>query len=258
MAKASVCVLIATVLSATGRDLPNLALNKPTEQSSVYKTWTSDLAVDGQNGTHSEARQCAHVAEAKGVVEWWQVDLQQTFSVLTVSITNRGDRHYVRLTNFTVEVHTSDPMTSNNTGLQVCYLHEGTVGRGLTVDLTCAVNTIGRYVRIVKYNSGLQPLTLCEVAVRGAPVRNTGGVSSAVFSRHSTGARESHNIINIIASHENIRKLDCAKMCLRKATCNAFNTRSPSMGVVSCELLAVALDPVTNPPWDVYEIIMKK
>ncbi|XP_046368007.2 uncharacterized protein LOC124143164 [Haliotis rufescens] len=160
-----------------------------------------------------------------------------------------------RLTNFTVEVHASDPMTSNNTGLQVCYLHEGTVGSGLTVDLTCAVNTIGRYVRIVKYNSGDAPLTLCEVAVRGAPVRNTGGVSYAVFSRHSTGARESHNII---ASHENIRNLDCAKMCLRKATCNAFNTRSPSMGVVSCELLAVALDPVANPSWDVYEIIMKK
>ncbi|XP_071090064.1 fucolectin-3-like [Haliotis cracherodii] len=254
MAKASVCVLIATVLRTTGLDLPNLALNKPTEQSSLHETWTSDLAVDGQNGTNNDARQCAHVAEAKGVVEWWQVDLQQTFSVLTVSITNRNQVHE-RLTNFTVEVHTSDPMTSNNTGLQVCYLHEGTVGKGLTVDLTCAVNTIGRYVRIVKYNSGDAPLTLCEVEVRGAPVRNTGGVSYAVFGRHSTGARESHNII---ASHENIGKLDCAKMCLRKATCNAFNTRSPSMGVVSCELLAVALDPVTNPPWDVYEIIMKK
>ncbi|XP_071090052.1 fucolectin-3-like [Haliotis cracherodii] len=251
MAKASVCVLIATVLGASGRDLPNLALNKPTEQSSLYKTWTSDLAVDGQNGTNSEARQCAHVAEAKGVVEWWQVDLQQTFSVLTVSITNRGDCCHERLTNFTVEVHTSDPMTSNNTGLQVCYLHEGTFGSGLTVDLTCAVNTIGRYVRIVKYNSGDDPLTLCEVAVKGAPVRNTGGVSYAGFSRHSTGARESHNIIT---SHENIRKLDCAKMCLRKATCNAFNTRSPSMGVVSCELLAVALDPVANAAWNVYKI----
>ncbi|XP_046337212.1 fucolectin-5-like [Haliotis rufescens] len=91
MAKASVCVLIATVLSATGLDLPNLALNKPTEQSSVYQGMTSDLAVEGQNGTDSIAGQCAHVAEAKGVVEWWQVDLQQIFSVLTVSVTNRGN-----------------------------------------------------------------------------------------------------------------------------------------------------------------------
>ncbi|XP_048253275.1 fucolectin-6-like [Haliotis rufescens] len=246
MAKASVCVLIATVLSATGLDLPNLAQNKPTERSSVYKAWTSDLAADGQNGTDSEARQCAHVAEAKGVVEWWQVDLQQTFSVLTVSVTNRGDCCHERLTNFTVEVHTFDPMTSSNTGLQVCYLHEGTVGSGLTVDLTCAVNTIGRYVRIVKYNSGWKPLTLCEVAVRGAPMHNTCGVSPVVFTNLSTGAREPDNII---ASHENIGKLDCANMCLRKASCNAFNSRSPSMGVVSCELLAVTLDPVTNPPW---------
>ncbi|XP_048253277.1 fucolectin-like [Haliotis rufescens] len=247
MANALVFVLVATLLRATGLDLPNLALNKPTEQSSEESSFTSDLAVDGNYNTDIHALSCAHVASDPGAsLDWWQVDLQKIFTVLTVSVTNRGDCCHERLTNFTVEVHTSEPMTSSNTGIQVCYLHEGTVGSGLTVDLTCAVNTIGRYVRIVKYNSGNEPLAFCEVVVRGAPLHNTCGESSVLFN---TGAREPDYII---ASHENIGKLDCANMCFRKASCNAFNSRSPSIGVVSCELLAVALDPVNDEAWDVY------
>ncbi|XP_071089964.1 fucolectin-like [Haliotis cracherodii] len=254
MANALVCILVSTLFSATGLDLPNLALSKPTKQSSVNEGRTSDRAVDGNNNSGKTAESCAHGENAaEPSLEWWQVDLQKIFVVLTVSVTNRGDSHYERLTNFTVEVHTSDPMTSNNTGLQVCYLHEGTVGSGLTVDLTCAVNTIGRYVRIVKYNSGDAPLTLCEVVVKGAQVHNTCGVSPVVFTHHSTGARVPENIIT---SHENIGKLDCAIMCFRKASCNAFNSRSPAMGVVSCELLLdVTPDPVVNASWDVFKII---
>ncbi|XP_048253415.1 fucolectin-like [Haliotis rufescens] len=254
MANVLECFLAASLLSATGLELPNLALNRPTAQSSVQYGRPSDLAVDGNKNTNDNAGSCAHVAAVpEPSIDWWQVDLQKIFTVLTVSITNRGDCCHERLTNFTVEVHTSDPMTSSNSGLQVCYLHEGTVGSGLTVDLTCAVNTMGRYVRIVKYNSGDIPLTLCEVVVKGAQVHNTCGVSPVVFTHHSTGAREPDYIV---ASHENIGKLDCAIMCLRKAFCNAFNSRSPSMGVVSCELLLdVAPDPVVNASWDVFKII---
>ncbi|XP_048253278.1 zinc finger homeobox protein 4-like [Haliotis rufescens] len=254
MANVLACFLAASLLSATGLELSNLALNRPTEQSSVESESTSDLAVDGNKNTDHSAGSCAHtVNEPEPSLDWWQVDLQKIFTVLTVSVTNRGDCCHERLTNFTVEVHTSDPMTSSITGLQVCYLHEGTVGSGLTVDLTCAVNTIGRYVRIVKYNSGYKSLTLCEVVVKGAPVHNTCGVSPVVFTHHSTGAREPDYIV---ASHENIGKLDCAIMCLRKAFCNAFNAMSPFLGVVSCELLAVALDPVVNASWDVYKIFV--
>ncbi|XP_067650981.1 uncharacterized protein [Haliotis asinina] len=161
-------------LGLPGVDLPNIALNKPTKQSSDYRpSMTSDRAVDGNHNTNI-VRDCAHVAVYnEPSLDWWQVDLRQTFLVQTVSITNRGDACNDRLTNFTVEVHTSDPTISNNSGLQLCYWHEDTVGKGLTVDLTCAVNTIGRYVRIVKYSSGHRPLTLCEVEVRGTPLHRT-------------------------------------------------------------------------------------
>ncbi|XP_067652419.1 fucolectin-like [Haliotis asinina] len=233
-----------------GLTLPNLALNKPTHQSSTVYGGTSDRAVDGNNNPDFFSGSCTHAHDFQSF-NWWQVDLLSTFHVISVSISNRDGDYYDRLTNFTVEVHAFDPMTSNNSGLQLCYWHEGAVGRGLTVDVTCAVNTIGRYVRIVKYNSGDKPLTLCEVEVRGILLRNTCGESPVVFSRLRTGVREPHYII---AWHENIGKLDCANLCLRMPSCNAFNTRSPYIGVVSCELLAVNLNPVNNASWGIYEI----
>ncbi|XP_067651844.1 uncharacterized protein [Haliotis asinina] len=231
-------------------DLPNLALNKPTKQNS-NDDWSksSDRAVDGSHSTNAEVRNVE--LNNKPWLDWWQVDLRQIFLVLNVSITSRWDCCPDRLTNFTVEVHTFDPTTSNNSGPQLCYRHKDTVGSGLTVDLPCAVNTIGRYVRIVKYSSGDKPLMLCEVEVRGTSLRNTFGDASVMFSRQSTRAREPDYII---ASHENIGKLDCANMCLREASCNGFNFRSPSLSVVSCELLVGALDPIKNVSWDVYTI----
>ncbi|XP_046545831.1 uncharacterized protein LOC124255929 [Haliotis rubra] len=117
--------------------------------------------------------------------------------------------------------------------------------------MDCAVNTIGRYVRIVQYCFGDNPLTLCEVEVRGAPLHNTCGDSSVVFSRHTAMARQPHYII---ASYENIGKFECASRCLRKASCNALNFGLPSMGVVRCEMLAVAHDPVSDASWNVYTI----
>ncbi|XP_067650984.1 uncharacterized protein [Haliotis asinina] len=162
-------------LGLPGVDLPNIALNKPTKQSSDYgPSMTSDRAVDGNHNPYTTVKGCAHVAVYnKPSLDWWQVDLQQTFLILTVSITNRGCND--RLTNFSVEVHTSDQTISNNSGLQLCYWHKDTVGKGLTVDLPCAVNTTGRYVRIVKYSPGNRPLALCEVEVRGTLLHKTCG-----------------------------------------------------------------------------------
>ncbi|XP_067652417.1 uncharacterized protein [Haliotis asinina] len=230
--------------------LPNLALNKPTHQSATVYGATSDRAVDGNNNPDFISGSCTHTQNFQSI-NWWQVDLLSTCHVGSVSITNRDGDYYDRLTNFTVEVHASDPMNNTKSSLQLCFWHKGTVGRGLTADLTCAVNTIGRYVRIVKYNSGDKPLTLCEVEVRGTLLHKTCGESPVVFSRLRTGVREPDYII---ARHENIGKLDCANLCLRMPSCNAFNTRSPYIGVVSCELLAVNLNPVNNASWGIYEI----
>ncbi|XP_067653393.1 fucolectin-1-like [Haliotis asinina] len=253
MAKAVVCVLAAALFSVTGVDLPNLALNKPTAQISTLAPHTSGLAVDGNKASDMKNGSCTFTAGSYlPSKQWWQVDLQQIFSVLTVSLTNRGDCCHTRLTNFNVEVHITDPRNGNDTGLQLCYRHEDTVAKGQTVDLTCAVNTIGRYVRIIRqivFEDNR--LTLCEVEVMGAPLRSICGDVSVVFSRHVTGAGKRHNII---AMYENIRKLKCAITCLRTASCKAFHYGSPGMGVVTCEMLAESRDPIGDAFGNVYTI----
>ncbi len=80
------------------------------------------------------------------------------------------------LTYFAVEIHVTDPRIDDDSEskYQLCYWHEGTVGKGLTVDLTCAVNNTGRYVRIIRQTLfGDNHLTLCEVEVRGVPLQST-------------------------------------------------------------------------------------
>ncbi|XP_046554054.1 fucolectin-like [Haliotis rubra] len=159
-------VIPQSEMISQGVDLPNLALNKPTDQISTFGNYTSDLAVDGTKNTNISAGSCSHTNRScLSPISWWQVDLQQIILFLTVSVTNRGDCCHDRLTNFSVEVHISDPRTSTDSGHQLCYWHEGTVGKGQTVDMDCAVNTIGRYMRIVKYCFYDKPLTLCEVEI---------------------------------------------------------------------------------------------
>ena len=71
----------------------NIALNKTTWQSSVYKDWTgwtSDLAVDGNKNTDMEANYCAHT-DVTNTPSWWAVDLGSPTRVFGVNLTNRGD-----------------------------------------------------------------------------------------------------------------------------------------------------------------------
>ena len=65
------------------------------------------------------------------------------------------------LKNFEVIVgnQTEDP-----TG-EECYLYEGVVGEGATVNITCEQTVIGRYVYIRKKEEG--SLMLCEVSIFG-------------------------------------------------------------------------------------------
>jgi hypothetical protein len=60
----------------------NIALNKPTWQSSVLYGLTSDLAVDG------DMNNMAHT-DKTDTVSWWAVDLGTLTHVFGVNLTNR-------------------------------------------------------------------------------------------------------------------------------------------------------------------------
>lgn len=84
-----------------GVPLPNVAFNKTATQSSTYNNNESQdgphLAVDGnQNSfTHTKCNQA-------GINQWWKVDLEEVYTISSVSITNRLDCCGGRLHNFTI------------------------------------------------------------------------------------------------------------------------------------------------------------
>lgn len=79
-----------------GTPLLNVALNKPAIESSTFTHWqgnptghSASQAVDGSDevSTHT---QCW-----TGINQWWQVDLEVTFTIVSMEIVNRlihGDR----------------------------------------------------------------------------------------------------------------------------------------------------------------------
>ena len=70
----------------------NLALGKPTNQSSTHAFRSSSLAVDGILNTDGMAAPgCAGTTDPAGGPNWWMVDLQQTITIGYVVLTNRAD-----------------------------------------------------------------------------------------------------------------------------------------------------------------------
>ena len=147
----------------------NLALGKPTTQSSNYNGSTahgSQDAADGNNDGNYFNGSVTHTGlDAQA---WWQVDLGSVSALQQINVWNRTDCCPERLSNFYVLVSAA-PFTSTNlwtTMAQpgVSYYHvPGTAGRPSTV----SVGLSGRYVRVQL--AGTNYLSIAEVEVLGQP-----------------------------------------------------------------------------------------
>ena len=70
----------------------NLALGKPTNQSSTAGNHLSSYAVDGILITNAMMSPgCTSTNDPAGGPNWWMVDLQHTIAIGYVVLTNRGD-----------------------------------------------------------------------------------------------------------------------------------------------------------------------
>ena len=67
----------------------NLALGKPTRQSTTQGNGKPSKAVDGNRNSNFDASSCSKTQSKKG--SWWQVDLEAVYEIRDVVITNRGD-----------------------------------------------------------------------------------------------------------------------------------------------------------------------
>ncbi|XP_078602190.1 uncharacterized protein LOC144876595 isoform X2 [Branchiostoma floridae x Branchiostoma japonicum] len=136
---------------------PNLALGRPTQQSSVGHDGVPARAVDGVlDGVYS-GDSCTHTQLTDN--PWWRVDLGSARSIGDVVIFNRQDCCSERLNPFQVHVGISpDDVGSNPT----CGGDHTVPAGQAAVTVDCRGHT-GRYVGIMLPTR--QYLTLCEVQV---------------------------------------------------------------------------------------------
>ena len=69
----------------------NVALNRPTWQSSTGYGGVSDRAVDGNKETYFLGNSCTHTARGTTELPVWGVDLGMEQDVAFVEVTNRKD-----------------------------------------------------------------------------------------------------------------------------------------------------------------------
>ncbi|XP_065051247.1 uncharacterized protein LOC135680930 isoform X2 [Rhopilema esculentum] len=144
----------------------NLARGKPTAQSSTYPGGQPSKAVDGNKNPNWNGRSCTHTQLQQGA--WWRVDLGKQYSVGKVTLTNRGDAAWTRLSNFDVRVGNVDKKPKAN---RLCDRVRGTMQKGETRDILCVQPVRGHLVFVVL--NGRSFLTLCEVdvmAIKGAKI----------------------------------------------------------------------------------------
>ncbi|KAK6180557.1 hypothetical protein SNE40_012689 [Patella caerulea] len=99
------------------KDGPNIALGKPTVQSSTVDMniyWSSSLAVDGNRNGDAYQSHCSHTGH-DDINPWLQVDLGHLYNITSVTIVNRRDDRehvYTRMVDTRILIYESDPITT--------------------------------------------------------------------------------------------------------------------------------------------------
>lgn len=134
----------------------NVALGKPTDQSSTYSDHDSSRAVDGNTtGNYNTVTYTDWDSQA-----YWKVDLGASYDVSKVTLWNRTDNYTERLSDF----HVDGLDASGNVIPGATKQFPGTAGAITDIDLSASGVSAIR----VQLN-GTTPLSLAEVQVYGMP-----------------------------------------------------------------------------------------
>ena len=159
LAQAIVSITVGAAPPPTG-ELVNVALSKPSQQSSAWDNLGPEKAVDGSRA--GAEQQVSHTQS--DFQAWWQVDLLESYPIHEIALWNRTDCCQIRLSNFYVLV--SD-VPFNGVDLQATiaqpgvssYYFAGAAG----LETRFSIGRTGRYVRVQL--SGTNFLQLAEVEV---------------------------------------------------------------------------------------------
>ncbi|XP_029107710.1 deleted in malignant brain tumors 1 protein-like [Scleropages formosus] len=152
----------------------NVALKGTATQSSQYDSYgAAGNAIDGNRNTKYTDGSCTHTNQDSK--PWWRLDLQDVFTVTSVTITNRGDCCSERIDG--AEIRVGNSLNDNGNQNPLCAVVPS-IAAGQSSSFQCNW-TMGRYVNVVLPKPGI--LTLCEVEVNGhdssgyLPLRLQGG-----------------------------------------------------------------------------------
>ncbi|XP_068725986.1 uncharacterized protein [Montipora capricornis] len=152
------------IFGAPRRDIKgNVALFKPTDQSSTFRTSFSSYAVDGGNATNVQV--CAHT-ENPHTNSFWRVDLGRVEHVAEVRILNRGDCCAARLDGAEIRVGDSTAMGGATNHLCATVTR---IPKKQEKEFFCKPIASGRYVSI---RIAGQYVVICEVEVYSTYTHN--------------------------------------------------------------------------------------
>ncbi|XP_006825928.1 uncharacterized protein LOC102808748, partial [Saccoglossus kowalevskii] len=138
----------------------NIALKGTASQSSTGYDGPANYANDGIDDSIYDDKSCSHTAKEQGA--WWKLDLEESYTVSQVVITNRQDCCSERIDGAVVLIGDNSDISQNvQCGDQIDW-NANTYGEKITFQ--CQLN--GRYVA-VQLKDHYNYLHLCEVEVFG-------------------------------------------------------------------------------------------
>ncbi|CAH1800806.1 unnamed protein product [Owenia fusiformis] len=145
----------------------NIALNKPTYQSSTYDgiafnepAGLAEKAVDGIRNTLYGDGSCSHTTPEPKT--WWIVDLRESYRINQIIIWNRLNYEF-RLHDFSIDTACLfDGVNPDNTNWCRQHLQVGTLNDNPTA-IALPPSAVGRFVKIQMDEQGV--LVLCEFEV---------------------------------------------------------------------------------------------
>jgi hypothetical protein len=183
-------------------DDENIALGKPTSQSSTAYAGDSARAVDGNTSGRYGDKSVTHTAHEAS--PWWRVDLGGLFSVSSVTIYNRTDCCSARLSDFRVEyLDAGGKVLATRT-------HVGQA----PIETKMVLAAQGVHAVRVQLN-GTNPLSLAEVQVFGVPGGEQGDTRPCVEAAENKDASLS------CPSGTQIKSIDFASYGLPTGSCES-------------------------------------
>ncbi|XP_062523278.1 uncharacterized protein LOC134197940 [Corticium candelabrum] len=160
-------------IQVCGTLAPNLALGKPTVQSSTVWNGTPNLGVDGDPNPTYNIGTCTHTTSEKN--PWWRVDLQDEYLVTSIHITNRGDCCESRLWGIEIRIGNSLAFEGNNNAKCISKMWNVPKGATHTVMCNAGYGVKGRYVNLLIPGDN-KILTFCELMVFGTRDKQVGSL----------------------------------------------------------------------------------